>query len=47
MALKPQNFRDFPGGPMVKNPPSKAGDVGLILGWELGLGHNYWAMCRS
>ena len=22
--------RHFPGGPMVKNPPSNAGDVGLI-----------------
>ena len=21
---------DFPGGPVVKNPPSKAGDAGLI-----------------
>ena len=25
--------RDFPGGPAVKNPPSKAGDVGSIPGW--------------
>ena len=24
--------RDFPGGPVVKNPPSNAGDVGLISG---------------
>ena len=23
---------DFPGGPVVKNPPSNAGDVGLIPG---------------
>ena len=23
-------IRDFPGGPMVKNPPSKAGDAGSI-----------------
>ena len=23
---------DFPGGTMVKNPPSNAGDMGLILG---------------
>ena len=22
--------KDFPGGPVVKNPPSKAGDVGSI-----------------
>ena len=25
---------DFPGGPVVKNPPANAGDLGLILGWE-------------
>ena len=25
-------FRDFPGGPVVKNPPSNAGDVGSIPG---------------
>ena len=24
---------DFPGGPMVENPPSSAGDTGLISGW--------------
>ena len=24
--------RDFPGGPMVKNPPSNSGDAGLIPG---------------
>ena len=22
---------DFPGGPVVKNPPTNAGDVGLIF----------------
>ena len=27
------NFRDFLGGPVVKNPPSKAGDPGSITGW--------------
>ena len=26
--------RDFPGGPVVKNPPSSAGDEGSIPGWE-------------
>ena len=26
------NPRDFPGGPVVKNPPSNAGDAGLIPG---------------
>ena len=25
--------RNFPGGPAVKNPPSKAGNVGSIPGW--------------
>ena len=25
--------RDFPGGPVVKNPPSNAGDMGSIPGW--------------
>ena len=24
---------DFPGGPVVKNPPSNAGDMGSIPGW--------------
>ena len=24
---------DFPGGPVVKNPPANAGDVGWIPGW--------------
>ena len=26
-------FRGFPGGPLVKNLPSKAQDVDLIPGW--------------
>ena len=30
--FKKKNFRDFPGGPVVKNLPSNAGDVGLIPG---------------
>ena len=25
-------MRDFPGGPMVKNPPCNAGESGLMLG---------------
>ena len=30
--LKPMKTdRDFPGGPVVKNPPVNAGDTGLIL----------------
>ena len=26
---------DFPGGPVVKNPPSSAGDAGFIPGWGI------------
>ena len=26
--------RDSPGGPVVKNPPCNAGDMGSIAGWE-------------
>ena len=26
--------QDFPGGPVVKNPPANAGDTGSILGPE-------------
>ena len=26
------NYWDFPGGPVVKNPPSNAGDAGTIPG---------------
>ena len=45
-------YRDFSGGPVVKNPPSSAGDVGSIPGWgtkiphatgQLSPHHNYWA----
>ena len=25
---------DFPGGPVVKNPPANAGDTGSTLVWE-------------
>ena len=25
----------FPGGPVVKNPPSSAGDAGFIPGWGI------------
>ena len=31
--------RDFPGGPVVKNPPSNAGDVGLISGQGTKIPH--------
>ena len=31
---KQPRFLDFPGGPVVKNPPAHVGDTGLIPGWE-------------
>ena len=34
-------LRDFPGGPLVKNPPANAGDMGLIPG--LGGFHLPWS----
>ena len=30
-----KKIRDFPGGAMVKNPPSSAGDLGLIPDGEV------------
>ena len=30
-----KSLQDFPGGPVVKNPPSNTGDPGLIPGQEL------------
>ena len=32
---KKVTFEDFPGSPVVKNPPANAGDTDLIPGWEL------------
>ena len=32
-------FRDFPGGPVVKNPPSNAGGAGLIPGQGAKIPH--------
>ena len=31
--------RDFPSGPVVKNPASNAGDVGSVPGWESNISH--------
>ena len=31
--------RDFPGGPVVKNPPSNGGDAGLISGRGIKISH--------
>ena len=36
------SFRDFPGGPVVKNQPSSAGVAGLIPGWEAKIPHVSW-----
>ena len=36
---KTHEERDFPGGPVVKNPPSNAGDVGSIPGWGTKIPH--------
>ena len=30
---------NFPGGPVVKNPPSNAGDAGSIPGWGAKIPH--------
>ena len=30
---------NFSGGPVVKNPPFNAGDVGLIPGWGAKIPH--------
>ena len=42
-------FRDFPGGTVVKNPPANAGDMGSVREDPTGrraakpMHHNYWA----
>ena len=35
MFLLKERFGDFPGGPVVENPPCNAGDVGSITGWGI------------
>ena len=32
-------YEDFPGGPVVKNSPCNAEDVGSIPGWEIKIPH--------
>ena len=32
-------YGDFPSSPVVKNPPSNAGDVGSIPGWGTKIPH--------
>ena len=31
----------FPGGPVIKNPPDNAGDLGLIPGWGRSPGEGH------
>ena len=37
------NRGDFPGGPMVKNPPCNAWDMGLIPYWGRTKTHMPWS----
>ena len=37
--IKKMWYRDFPGGPVVKNPPCNAGDVGSIPGRRTKIPH--------
>ena len=39
MAIIKRSTRDFPGGPVVKNLPSNAGDVGSITGQGIKITH--------
>ena len=38
---------DFPSGPVVENPPSNAGDTGLIPGQEAKIPHASWAKNKN
>ena len=31
--------RDFPGGPVLKNSPCNAGELGLVPGWGTKISH--------
>ena len=44
-----KKFRDFPGGPVVKNPPSNAGGAGLIpgLGTKIPHGTGQLSLCAT
>ena len=37
--------RDYPGGPVIKNPPSNAGDVGSIPGYGTKIQHAMGQAC--
>ena len=39
--MKTLKYRDFPGGPVVKNLPASEGDTGLIPG--PGRSHMLWS----
>ena len=39
MGLEKHKAGDFPGGPVVKNLPSNAADVGSIPGWGTKIPH--------
>ena len=38
-AIETDQSKDFPGGPVVKNPPSNAGDTGSIPGQGTKISH--------
>ena len=40
--LKILQFRDFPGGPVVKTLSTNAGGAGSILGWGADILHALW-----
>ena len=37
--MKPEQIRDFLGGPVIENPSSNAGNAGLIPGWGTKIPH--------
>ena len=39
LKFKVQDGWDFPGGPVVKNPPPNAGHAGSIPSWETEIPH--------
>ena len=47
MFLNVSVFWDFPGGPVVKNPPSNAGNLGSIPGPETKISHGQLSPCAA
>ena len=45
--LKKESLWDFPGGPVVKNPPCEAGYIGLIPGQGTKIPHGAEAAAKS